>query len=287
MAYSQALEEQFGALAHMHELRRTDGANHGAAEREIEEILEAGETYYWAPQLCEVIQQAAGDLPGTWQWHPEMLPTREGFVWFAKPIHFDWFATEGDMGEPLPPVVLAAIGWGSGRNNNGSLAVNVVGFAPGEHHIMPLLILQLRHGQSIADRMADESSLKLEGRYFTTGSTMFSVFGACLSFLEQRVFVTPQRRAERHARRRLERQGYVHEPVIRVVELRRKQAKSEHSSDHESVEWSHQWVVSGHWRNQWYPSLNAHQPRWILPYVKGPEDAPLKPPRAKVFAVVR
>lgn len=75
--------------------------------------------------------------------------------------------------------------------------------------------------------------------------------------------------------------------VVRVVELRRKQAKAEHSGEHDAVDWSHQWIVSGHWRQQWYPSLNANRPRWIMPYVKGPEDKPLKPPRAKVFAVVR
>jgi hypothetical protein len=34
-------------------------------------------------------------------------------------------------------------------------------------------------------------------------------------------------------------------------------------------------MVRGHWRNQWYPSLNAHRQRWISPYVKGPEDEEL------------
>jgi hypothetical protein len=34
-------------------------------------------------------------------------------------------------------------------------------------------------------------------------------------------------------------------------------------------------VVRGHWRNQWYPSLNARRPLWIAPYLKGPDDAPL------------
>lgn len=36
------------------------------------------------------------------------------------------------------------------------------------------------------------------------------------------------------------------------------------------------WIVSGHWRNQYYPTRDAHRPRWIEPYVKGPEGAPLR-----------
>jgi hypothetical protein len=110
---------------------------------------------------------------------------------------------------------------------------------------------------------------------------------AALAFLEQRILVAPRRPADRPARRRLERQGWMHEPLIRVVELRKKQVRPEDRGDPRSVEWSCRWVVSGHWRQQFYPSTGDHRPVWVLPYVKGPESAPLKPPRAKVFAVVR
>lgn len=40
-------------------------------------------------------------------------------------------------------------------------------------------------------------------------------------------------------------------------------------------DWSHRWLVSGHWRNQWYPSEGVHRPIWIDAFVKGPSDAPL------------
>lgn len=116
---------------------------------------------------------------------------------------------------------------------------------------------------------------------------MLLTFASCLTFLEQRILIAPQQRAERATRKRLEREGFIHEPLVRVVELRRKQTKSEHHGESDPVEWSHQWIVSGHWRQQWYPSLSSNQPIWVMPYVKGPEDKPLKPPRAKVFAVVR
>jgi hypothetical protein len=40
-------------------------------------------------------------------------------------------------------------------------------------------------------------------------------------------------------------------------------------------EWSHRWVVRGHWREQWYPSEGVHRLIWIEAFVKGPEDRPL------------
>jgi hypothetical protein len=48
--------------------------------------------------------------------------------------------------------------------------------------------------------------------------------------------------------------------------------------------YTHRWLVRGHHRAQWYPSLKAHKVVWIAPYIKGPADAPLKMP---VYVVKR
>ncbi|EHB48776.1 hypothetical protein MycrhDRAFT_5617 [Mycolicibacterium rhodesiae JS60] len=40
--------------------------------------------------------------------------------------------------------------------------------------------------------------------------------------------------------------------------------------------YSHRWVVRGHWRRQWYPSQNRHIPIWITEYVAGPADLPIE-----------
>lgn len=45
------------------------------------------------------------------------------------------------------------------------------------------------------------------------------------------------------------------------------------------------WPVREFWREQWYPSLNAHRPVLIAEYIKGPEGAPLKPRRDVVRVV--
>jgi hypothetical protein len=43
------------------------------------------------------------------------------------------------------------------------------------------------------------------------------------------------------------------------------------------------WWVSGHIRNQWYPKAEEHRPIFITPYLKGPEEAPIKP---RAFRVI-
>jgi hypothetical protein len=65
-------------------------------------------------------------------------------------------------------------------------------------------------------------------------------------------------------------------PDVRVVQLRRHRQKGEHDGEHGSIEYTHRFLVSGHWRKQWYPSEQRHKPKWIFPYIKGPEDRPFQ-----------
>ena len=80
----------------------------------------------------------------------------------------------------------------------------------------------------------------------------------------------PERAALRRAQR-----AQVPASELRVVTLRRPERHSHHDDASHEVEWSHRWVVTGHWRRQWYPSLDEHRLRYILPYVKGPDDKPI------------
>lgn len=95
------------------------------------------------------------------------------------------------------------------------------------------------------------------------------------ALMNQRLPAESVQLAERHARRRLARAGSpLAERSIRVITLRR---PASHHVDAAggTVDWSHRWMVSGHWRNQWVPTLQTHRLQWIAPYVKGPDDKPL------------
>lgn len=95
-------------------------------------------------------------------------------------------------------------------------------------------------------------------------------------FIQGRVSV---QKASRPLRRRAERMGRDAEyGDIRVVRLRKTETdrgEKDPGFEEPSIEWTHRWVVSGHWRNQWYPSTQSHSLIWIDPHVKGPEDKPI------------
>lgn len=54
-----------------------------------------------------------------------------------------------------------------------------------------------------------------------------------------------------------------------------------------AVEWGCQWLVRGHWRQQFFPATKEHRPIWIHPHVKGPDGKPFKAPSTNVFTVER
>ena len=93
------------------------------------------------------------------------------------------------------------------------------------------------------------------------------------------------RPVRRVMQRRGERVPYVHVVSLRQVERKSKEADHEHEK--RSVEWQHSWIVSGHWRQQWYPSENTHHELYVQEYLKGPSEKPLLPPRGKLYKVVR
>lgn len=76
-------------------------------------------------------------------------------------------------------------------------------------------------------------------------------------------------------------------PDVNVVTLRR--GKGVQREDHQprDVDWQYRWVVQMHRRWQWYPSKGRHELIFVGPYVKGPQDRPLKPTTEQVRSLSR
>ena len=75
---------------------------------------------------------------------------------------------------------------------------------------------------------------------------------------------------------------------VTVVQFRRRESKGSEGGS-KKVNWTHRWMVRGHWRWQWYKdeSKTPYQKRiWIAPMIKGPEDKEFVP-KQKVYALVR
>lgn len=122
-------------------------------------------------------------------------------------------------------------------------------------------------------------------RYMYTATRLYTA--ALLTFINQRILSTAER--EHATRAMLRRKVPTSPPVtaVRVIQLRRTEHTGSATSEHPERQYSVQWMVHGHWRNQWYPSLQRHQLIYVAPYVKGPADAPFRPPRQTVYEVSR
>lgn len=104
--------------------------------------------------------------------------------------------------------------------------------------------------------------------------------------LRQKVAVRSTIEADRATRRRYEKEGLGEPPSVTLVELRKPLTSDRKDAQAASVDWSHRWLVDGHWRNQYHPSTDSHEPTWIAPYVKGPDDKPFQP-KTRIHAWVR
>jgi len=110
--------------------------------------------------------------------------------------------------------------------------------------------------------------------------------GALFRVMSQTIAVRTQRVPSRQFRKRAK--PWLPDKKIVVVTLRRHREAGYPAEPGETTpEWTHRWLVSGHWRNQWFPSLSIHRQVWISPYTKGPEDKPLVIRVHRVFRFAR
>lgn len=130
--------------------------------------------------------------------------------------------------------------------------------------------------------------------FMTAAEGMARFILAGLTWLRQRVVVEQSERMERHRRKDYTRRTGQAEPRIQVVSLRRAErraaepADGEESTRHLSVRFMVGLDTNGFFRNQ--PCGPGHADRrltYIAPFMKGPDDAPLKMPVPKVFIVNR
>lgn len=106
---------------------------------------------------------------------------------------------------------------------------------------------------------------------------------AATALLKQRILVAESQIATRGERKRLERQDLPNS--VMTITLRETDHQSTYT--HQGiVDWSHRWIVRGHWRQQWYASQEEHRIIWIPAHIKGPDDKPLVV-RPAVYAVTR
>lgn len=85
-----------------------------------------------------------------------------------------------------------------------------------------------------------------------------------------------QERADKATARAYAREGH-RPPEVTIVDLRRQYTPQDRDPDAGTDQrtYRHRWIVSGHWRNAWRPSIGEHRRVWVPAHLKGPKGAPL------------
>jgi hypothetical protein len=73
---------------------------------------------------------------------------------------------------------------------------------------------------------------------------------------------------------------------VMIVKLRKVERHREQAAEG-GTEWTHRWLVGGHWRQQWYPSLGRHRPIWIAAHTKPARPELPLVVKERVYAWVR
>ena len=275
--------------------------------------------FFWRASIARVIVKAVQTLPD-YTFTAESFPCPKGFVWFEEPIQledgdsehaplrcFAWSVLDHRHDREGVPVLLYAYSSAQPRRAGVPTIESTIrlGWTLSE-------VVERRAASMLANPVSRAQLDPLPYRDRTGGKrwsvreepgppaeevigltrAFYQFVAGCLSFLEQRIAIAVHRPVSRGARRRVEHQRPLTEPAsaVGVIELRRREHRDQDDdASHGSVgpAWQCQWIVSGHWRRQYYPASNAHKPRYIAPYVKGPADKPLKAPAGAVFAVTR
>lgn len=293
----------------------------GADEaRDMTRVLDVAETYYVAPRMVEVAIAASESMPDE-PLLPHDLPSDHGFVWFAVP--FRVIDIRGRV-VSLNAALWAARGgrvrlWALTDKDDPVDAGNVTlrEQDPAVWRLMPHLsvahVEHLVYGAELPRTMTWNTPLPPGARVEFTplrgedGSMQmtwatdvpmdiqqeptikrddWAAFILTLWRLcQQSIADRHQEQPDRALRRRMRRANVPDRPVT-VIALRR---RSGHGDGSTEVEWSHRWVVRGHWRQQRVKDADGQwttRAIYINPYVKGPEDRPLLV-REHVYGLVR
>lgn len=244
-------------------------------DRERHRSLELGklriaEPVFVTDEMCALVEAALESFQSEQLLEQDLL-TRSGFVLFERAL------STNDLGLPLCAFAWTSIKWPATAPRG--YGIHFSFYAPTDF--------------LVASRRVGEPEIVIfhtaEYSFGVTPDRNEDVVAAQVSLRLMKEF-RPARRSSSHerpsraTRKRAKRAG-LDEADVLVVRLRRERQANEHLGG--VANYSHRFMVHGHWRDQWYPTLDAHRQVWIAPYVKGPADKPFKPPSGRAFLLHR
>lgn len=290
-----ALEMQFAALR-MGDmvLDSTDQrlVKHQKMYGMAQQPLRRADAFAWSPEPYTAVALAAKTIPQDATITPGLLPSKQSWWWFGDSPYFSDFG-----GTPIPLAALLVI---EGVTDLGGSSIGFLTFGRdidsyrlekhGRAMIVPCSYWTWRYSETYAEMMARQEAIRTDRdpQTIVHARHLSRFFIAACTWLQQRIMVFSSGPIERHRRKQLAREHNAPIPSdVKVIQLRRSESQSRPPSapDGEHIDWSCRWIVNGHWRNQ--PYKDERKLIYIMPYVKGPDDKPLKVPTHTVYQVSR
>lgn len=231
--------------------------------------VQDSEAFYVPSTMQAALRGAEEGIPSDFTWHRELVPTANGFLMCE-----DNYPVEDKNKDKYN---LHWISWWCDVDGDGDTVV-VLWFTSPKHplNVLPCYFFSIQDNSQPFSIMVND---------WLQPTVKF--LAALFTFLQQELVRSEPMEAVRHVRRQLQRQSSsLKSTTLRVVKLQHRTAHRYNDDEHSNIDWQYQWMVRGHWRKQPYRSKGAGywQWRYIKPYVKGPEDKPLRG-GDKVYAV--
>lgn len=255
------------------------------------QTLYRGDTIYVTEDIQHVLMQAAQDLPEDVCFDTHTLISPIGFCMFEEPMYGEdrsgrkmgihalawqlhkFMQRDGELGDAI---LLYFLTDPDDMNDEINQEITPL-LREFEGYVPPLAI---SHWYPAIDGKRIPQPTEEIGS--TLIPDLLKLFVSMQLLAQQRIGEPMKIAPERHARKRFMRDyPELPERLITLITLRRKSAKREENG--EPVPWTRRWIVRGHWRRQWYPSLKKHDWKYIYEYIKGPEDKPLVITERRVF----
>jgi hypothetical protein len=234
-------------------------------------MLRDGDPVFVTAEICDLIETAAATFTPESLLEQDLI-TPQGFLLFERPIYLDdskqeWIDAFSWAGLMWPKTAERGYGATFAVYRSASL-IPYDGSALTSPQLWPKEIFDL-HFETTPN----------------PGLKSFRLIQATFRLmLEFRPVSRHSHRPDRATMRARRRAGMPEQEIV-VVTLRRERSLNQHLGG--VADYSCRFMVRGHWRNQWCPSLQSHRQTWIAPYVKGPPDKPFKPPGGRAFTFSR